>query len=221
MYGLSIIFPSDAKQKVLKKICDTVDVNMSITTLYNSDRAQLHLIKTQIRMKSPFEFVSTRVVEALAEIDVQSAERKYRVCSRGDCFEEVLAASSPVLSKFMLFDRYGENWHEIHWFCRAHCNASTRFLMDRVQCKLLAHNEVGKIYVLSFPLRSKYYAQKVSECFDGVVEPGEWTSPYPTREEAIKAAAEEVSNLRERWHLEVKKEEQNEEISLVNMRPIH
>lgn len=134
--------------------------------------------------------------EQLSIIDCEPS----RFCQRPQCWERTAEYDLPEqMQGFIMFDRHGEDLHELHSLCIRHVKASSRRILKSLQIDNLTP-EKKKYWtkVLSWQWRSWWYAQKVEEDQDGDYESGYYDccygSPYLggflSREEAIAAATE-------------------------------
>jgi hypothetical protein len=119
--------------------------------------------------------------------------REFDVCDTPHCYNEVLGAGLDAL----LFDRYGEQCHEMHERCAQHTSATSRLIRRSIE----TINETPdkkemweKIHV--WRLRGKWYSQRIwieSESRE-MTSPllyevaSIWFGPFDTRELAIQAA---------------------------------
>lgn len=123
--------------------------------------------------------------------------REVSLCQDYNCFQVIAEDYFIGELNIMLFDRDGEEPHELHTHCKFHVHASTRQLANTLEVvDIFVYGPDSWERIATWKKRRNYYAQKVIQYMDGDYESGylpccEGTpqlGPFNNRETAIAAA---------------------------------
>lgn len=193
--GLLLTLPNDfPRQRLAELLVAFLPETHDIQVGQVAQRNQYHF---QIILKSigwPL-----RIRELLSEEGdktIQLTER--HLCHHDGCFAQTVASQFPLLAKedhFTLFDRYAEEPHGLHSYCRTHASILSLSIAHTLQIENVT--PVHPCFwdkIATWKLRGHYFGQRVylaaGDLSVGIADYQSaypWAGPFASRKEAIEA----------------------------------